>query len=995
MRKALDVADLRERLKAAGNRGFWRSLDEIAQTDAFRVMLDREFPQGASEMRDPVSRRNFLKLMGASLALGGLTGCQFDFKQPQEKLVPYVRQPEQIIPGRPLQYATAMTRGGYALGLLVTSYEGRPTKIEGNLDQSASFGATDLFAQAAILNMYDPDRSTGVVQGTTASDYNAFLNAARPAFADATAAGGRGLRILTGTITSPTLADQIQSILVQSTDAVWYQYEPLGYENTAAGAQLAFGEAVDTVYAFNAADVVVALDSDFMSDPAAGVRYSRDLAEKRTVTKNNKVMSRFFVAEPAPTNTGLLADHRLSVKPSQVSGIAAQLAAALGVPGINAVQGGDEKVVNWVAAATTDLRAATGRSVVVVGESQPPAVHALVHAINATLGNVGRTVTYIDPVAPTEFVGTAGLIELVNDINAGEVSTLLMFGVNPVYDAPADLGFAAALGKVALSVHHGLYQDETAAAATWHVPAAHFLESWGDLRAFDGSVALMQPLIAPLYGGKTATEVIAGVAGGVQTDYDMLSEFWRGRPEVTTFETFFPAALNLGIVRDSAFPARQPTLAAVTLADAPVAEGIEIVFRADASLGAESEYGNNRWLHEVPKPFSKLVWDNVASVAPRTAETLALADGDIVTLTLDGRTVNAPAHVQPGMAEDVVVVTFGYGRTRAGQAGNGVGYSAFALRSSANRWFAGGLQVTKTGTTTKLASTQGHFSMEGREHDIMRHGTLEEFKTNEDFVHEKDHKIISLFPEYKYNGYKWGMSINSTVCNGCNACIVACQAENNIPIVGKAEILAGREMHWLRIDQYYEGDLDDPTVYNVVMLCQQCENAPCEIVCPVAATVHDNEGLNNMVYNRCVGTKYCSNNCPYKVRRFNFFQYADQTTPSLKLQRNPEVTVRVKGVMEKCTFCVQRISTARIDSERENRTLADGEVQTACQQACPTQAIVFGDLNNPNAQVVARAADPLTFSSLEVLNTAPRVTYMAKMTNPNPELGEHGSGHSA
>jgi molybdopterin-containing oxidoreductase family iron-sulfur binding subunit len=1002
--ETIDLAAVRERLKAGSAREFWRSLDELAGTRAFQQLVDREFPQGASEMRDPVTRRKFLTLMGASLALGGLSGCQFALKQPQEKIVPYVRQPELVIPGKPLHFATAMTVGGFGVGLVAESHEGRPTKLEGNPDHPASLGSSDILAQAAILNLYDPDRSTGVTAGGAASSWADFVAAAAPLFAAQAARQGAGLRILSGTVTSPTLVAQIQAILAAHPQARWVQYDPNNRDQTLAGAQLAFGAPLTALYRYNYADVVVALDADILSEPGVGVRHAREFAEKRRVSKANKQSNRVYVAEPTPSTTGFMADHRLAVRSALVESLARALARELGVAGVAAEATLEAPHQAWVRAAAADLRAAAGRSIVAVGESQPAIVHAIGHAINAALGNHGKTISFIDPVEPAPGGQLAALQQLVADLKGGAVELLLILESNPVVSAPAELGVAAALPMAGTSIHLGLYADETAALASWHVNAAHFLESWSDARAFDGTASIVQPLIAPLYDGRSAHELLEALTGAspARTGYQIVSEYWQAQGGAN-FQAFWQQVLNRGVIANTSAATRR---VAVTgdLGAAPSAssDDIELVFRPDPSLSADPVYGNNAWLHELPRPFTKLVWDNVAMLSPRTAELLRLASGDVVQLALGGRTVDAPVFVQPGQADDVVTVHLGYGRTRAGRVGSPdgatVGFDANLLRSTGALWFAAGVTISPLGRTHQLVSTQGHFAMEGRDKDLVQHGTVAEFIADEEFLHHgAHHEVLPLFPLYDYSleaqraartsGHAWGMSIDLNVCTGCNACVVACQAENNIPVVGKEQVALGREMHWIRIDQYFSGDLDNPAVYNMVMLCQQCENAPCEIVCPVAATVHDSEGLNNMVYNRCVGTKYCSNNCPYKVRRFNFLQYVDETTPSLKLQRNPDVTVRARGVMEKCTFCVQRINEARIDSQRLGQPIVDGSIVTACQQACPTQAIVFGDLNDPSARVSALKQEPLKYTSLDILNTRPRVSYLAKLSNPNAELG--------
>lgn len=985
-KQPLDLDAIRARL-SGGGRQFWRSLEEVAETPEFQELLDREFPRGAAEMRDPLTRRTFLKLMGASLALGGLTACQFDWRQPQEKIVPYVRQPEQVVPGRPLYFATAITHGGYALGLLAESHEGRPTKVEGNPDHPASLGATDAITQASILTMYDPDRSTQVLNAGQPSDWNSFLAALRPALDAQRSSQGAGLRILSGPTTSPTLISQLTAFLQGFPQARWYQYEPAGRDNAAEGARRAFGQDVTTIYRFDQARVVLALDSDFLMDPVTGVRHSRDWAQRRRVRRGTTEMSRMYAVEPTLTNTGMLADHRLRAKAGQLEEIARTLATTLGVAGATPAAGLPEEQQRWVNAAAVDLSGARGASIVIAGPGQPPAVHAIAHAINQFLGNVGTTVTYTAPVEADPTAGLAQLATLTQEIGAGTVQLLVMMGVNPAYDAPGSLGFAQALANVPFSVHLGLYADETAAASTWHINQTSYLESWGDARAFDGTVTIQQPLIAPIYGGRSAIDLVNALAGSPNSDFQTVQAYWQGQGLPGDFGTTWQQILHDGIVPGTAAAPVTVTLdpAFAGTAPPPAPEGLEIVFRPDPLIG-DGAYANNVWLQETPKPFTKIVWDNTALIGPATAQRLGVTNGDVVTLEYQGRTVEAPVWILPGQADDVVTVHLGYGRTAAGSFGN-VGFNAGTLRSVETPWFGSGVNVTATGRTYQLVSTQGHFAMEAREEDLVRHGTFAQFEEDEEFIHHGGHhEVISLFPEYTYNGYKWGMSIDTNVCIACGACAVACQAENNIPVVGKDEVSRGREMQWLRIDQYYVGELDAPQVYNQVMLCQHCENAPCELVCPVAATVHDSEGLNVMVYNRCVGTKYCSNNCPYKVRRFNFLQYVDETTPSLKLGRNPDVTVRARGVMEKCTFCVQRINEARIDTERAGTTITDGMIQTACQQVCPTQAIVFGNINDANAAVTALKQEPLSYTSLDALNPRPRVSYMATLKNLNPDL---------
>ncbi|HET9223362.1 MAG TPA: TAT-variant-translocated molybdopterin oxidoreductase [Roseiflexaceae bacterium] len=982
--KPLNLEQIREYLADARGRRYWRSLDELAATPEFQEFLHREFPRQASEWIDPspVSRRNFLKLMGASLALAGLSGCAI--VQPQEKIQPYVNKPDPLVPGLPLFYATAMPLSGYATGLLVRSHEGRPTKVEGNPDHPASLGATDVYAQASILGLYDPDRSQSVSSAGQPKTWTDFVAAL--AGANLGANGGAGLRILTETVTSPTLASQMQTLLQSFPQARWVAYEPAG-DNARVGAQQAFGQDVQVIYRFDQANVILSLDANFLQEAAGRVRYARDFIAGRLLREGRTTMNRLYVVESTPTITGAMADNRLPLKASQIDGFARAVAQGVGVASASgAAPAGVPE--NWIAALVADLQANRGRSLVIAGDGQPPAVHALAYAINAALGNAGATVVYSAPVAASPADQLAGLSQLTQEMAAGQVQALIILGGNPVYTAPADIAFADALKSVPFSAHLSLYLDETSALTTWHIPAAHYLEAWSDARAYDGTASIIQPLIAPLYGGKTAQEMVAALLGQPDAkSYDLVLANWQSQRRID-FQTFWRTALNMGIVEGTAAEVMTLAPSGTLAAAAAPAEGLEISFHLDPAIW-DGRFANNGWLQELPKPLTSLTWDNVAMVSPATATQRSLAPVDVVELSYKGRTLRAPVWVQPGQPDDSVAVTLGYGRTRAGLVGNGVGFNANALRTSDAPGFAVGVELSKVGETHQLASTQSHFTMEGR--GFVQTATLEEYLQNPGFVHEGESEAHgpqpSLFPDYEYTGNKWGMVIDTNACINCNACVVGCQAENNIPVIGKAEVARSREMHWLKIDQYYSGDnLENPEMLFQPRMCQHCEKAPCEVVCPVAATIHDNEGLNVMVYNRCVGTKYCSNNCPYKVRRFNFFQYSKKDVPILMLAANPEVTVRDRGVMEKCTYCVQRISAARIVADREGRPIADGEVRTACQQACPTNAIVFGNLNDANSQVAKLKAQEDSYGLLGELGTQPRTSYLPRIRNPNPAL---------
>ncbi len=996
----IDLAALRARLATDGGQAWWRGLDELADSAEFRDLLHREFPEQATEFDDPAGRRQFLKLMGASLALAGVTGCT---RIPDEKLVPYVKAPEELIPGRPLFFATAMPFAGAATPVLVESHMGRPVKIEPNPDHPAGHG-TDVFAQAAILTLYDPDRSQTTTYLDEIRPWSSFVQAIGPELQTHKADGGARIRLLTETVTSPTLASQIEAFLASYPNARWVQWEPANRDAVREGVKAVTGEYLEPHYDFAKATVVLSLDADFLTTGPARLRHARDFMAQRNLIAGRTDMNRLYMVEATPSPTGVTADHRLAVKASQVEAVARAVAGQLGV---GAGSAPSTVSAAWIGALVKDLQAHRGASIVIAGEQQPPAVHALALAINNALGNIGSTVTLAPPAEAKATGQAAALRTLVADMNAKKVDLLFVLDANPVYGAPADLYVPAAFDQVKLRVHMGLFDDETADMCHWHVPSTHFLESWSDTRAFDGTVTICQPLIAPLYDGHSAHELFAVLNGHPdQTSYDIVHEFWQeqwnGRAAGTfgtlaradgsteaTFEGFFRRAVHDGYIAGSAFTARPATVnAGGTPAASATVDGLEIVFRPDSALW-DGRFANNGWLMELPRPVTKLTWDNAAFVSPKTAQELGLLNEDYVTLRVNGKTVKAPVWVLPGQPDGSVAINTGYGRTRAGRVGDRVGVDVAPLRTSSAWWHGGGLEILKNGEQYRLACTQGHFAMEGRA--LVRKATLATYGAQPEFAKAMVHapaKDMTFYDpnEWKYEGYAWGMSIDLNSCMGCNACVVACVAENNTPVVGKDQVMRQREMHWLRIDRYYTGTTDAPDMYYQPVMCQHCENAPCEVVCPVAATVHSSEGLNDMVYNRCVGTRYCSHNCPYKVRRFNFFLYSDWTTPSLKMARNPDVTVRSRGVMEKCTYCVQRINHARIDAKREDRSVRDGDIVTACQAACPTQAIVFGNINDPNARVTRLKQEPRTYGLLEDLNTRPRTTYLAAVRNPHPDL---------
>jgi MoCo/4Fe-4S cofactor protein with predicted Tat translocation signal len=986
----LDLAAIRARLASSRGRNYWRSLEELAQSDGFQELLEREFPRHAAEWtNDDAGRRQFLKVMGASLALAGLSACT---RQPTETIMPYVRQPEEVIPGRPLYFATAVPNSAIAMGVLVESHLGRPTKVEGNPDHPASLGATDALAQASVLDLYDPDRSQTLTYLGDIRPWSGFLGAAREALASQTAKGGAGLRFLTGATTSPTLADQFHTVLQKFPAAKWHRYEPVGRHASLAGARQAFGEPIHTYYQIANADVILSLDADFLCSGPTSVRYAADFASRRRVRGTQTAMNRLYVVESTATPTGAKADHRLPMRAADIEAFAAAVAAGVSASGVD-TSGGSQMSsgphAKWIAALVKDLQQHKGTSVVIPGDHQSPAVHVLAHAINIALGNVGKTVIHTEALDPNPVDDFESLRDLAADMDAGKVEMLVIVGGNPVYNAPVDFAFAQRMSKVKLRIHLGLYSDETSELCQWHIPEAHFLETWSDARTFDGSVTIMQPLIMPLYFGRSVHELLAAFGETPnQTPYEIVKGYWNRQHTGPDFEDWWRKAVHDGIVANSALPARQVTFKGSATPPAKPApdQAFEIVFRPDAHI-FDGRFANNGWLQELPKPITTLTWDNAAIISPRTAERLNLQNEDLVDLLYRGRKVRAPIWLQPGHADDSVTVHLGFGRTSAGRVGNGVGFNAYALRTSDAPSFAYGVEIVKVGGKFPLAVTQNHHAMEGRA--VVIAGNIDEYRKNPAFAKEaaeEPPKELTIYPGFKYEGYAWGMAIDQTACVGCNACMIACQAENNIPVVGKEQVLMRRAMHWIRVDSYYQGGIDNPETYFQPLPCMHCENAPCELVCPVQATNHSSEGLNDMVYNRCVGTRYCSNNCPYKVRRFNFFLYSDWTTPSLKMQRNPDVSVRSRGVMEKCTYCVQRINEAKIDSEKDGRKVRDGEIQTACQQVCPTQAIVFGDINDPASRVAKLKAEKLNYSLLAEVNTRPRTTHLAVLRNPNPKI---------
>jgi molybdopterin-containing oxidoreductase family iron-sulfur binding subunit len=1053
-----NFALLRDWILAQNGKEYWRSVEEFVDAPEFEEFVKREYPDHAETWDDALSRRNFIKVMGASLALAGLSGCVI---QPPEKIVPYVTAPPDSLPGRPLYYATSYSIGGIAMGLLAKSYEGRPVKIEGNPDHPGSRGATDVRAQASLLDMYDPDRSEKMSFRGSASTWQQFQTQLRSAVDTYRADGGAGIRFLTETITSPTIINQFRQLQAELPNLKWVQYEPVNNDNALSGAKMAFGSPAQAVYHFDKAERILSLDADVFS--GFNVGYLKDYAAGKQWTPDKKDINRLYVVETTSSITGAKADHRLAVKPSQMADVAKAIAQRVGVAGATSTY---SQNAQWLDAMARDLGAFKGRSLVVAGNSASPLVHALANAMNAALGNIGQTVEFVEPFSPgTDKAQLDQLRELMGDIDAGKVKMLVILGGNPTYNTPSDLRLDLQRidQKVPLRIYVGSHENETSDICHWHIPEKHYLEAWSDGRAFDGTVSLTQPLIAPLYDSHNISEVVQLFfkENYDKNDLDILKEFWQTQNvafaktsaatastataaanstvspsaspapvataanAATAFEDRWRKFVHDGIIPNTAGARKSVSVSAGFLSQSqqPAQTGaLEVNILPDPNI-YDGRFANNGWMQELPKPLNKVTWDNVGLVSPNTAARMGINSGndpnefvggeqgvtfvntkgsnqfsDLVTLTYQDKTIkNVPMWITPGQPDDVITIFMGYGRTRAGRVGNDVGYNVFdARRSDSLDWAPGNIQ--KTGETKTVTSTQIHFNMEGR--DLLRSWDLEKYNENPRIGAQENEYDLSMYPYEQHQAvyeknHRWGMTVDLNNCVGCNACVIACQSENNIPVVGKEQVDRHRMMHWLRIDAYFGGtDINDPEgPHFQPVLCQQCEQAPCEVVCPVHATVHSAEGLNDMVYNRCVGTRYCSNNCPYKVRRFNFLLYQDWDTPQYKLMRNPEVSIRSRGVMEKCNYCTQRIASARIEAEKDARAIRDGEIVTACQAACPTDVFTFGDMGDKGSAVAKKKLDPRNYTLLNNLNTQPRTTYLAELKNQNKEMPDYRPDH--
>jgi len=991
-------------------RRYWRSIAEKEGSSALKAAAAREFPPGASELPD-VSRRSFMQLLGTGAAMAGVVACQ----PSQEQGIPFVRRPEEVTPGNALHFATAYALDGHAVGLVVESHEGRPTKVEGNPDHHDSLGAAGTAEQALLQGLYDNDRAKQIrVKGTPLAQRTFFTEIARLATHHA-ADGGARLRFLMEPSASPLLIELRGKIAARFPKAKFTSYSPVAADGAAEGLKLAYGRFVEARHDLTRASVMLALDSDFLADGPEHLRLSRQFAARRTPGHE---MSRLYVVEPSLTVTGMTADNRLRLRAGDVvafvQALATELARQLPQLAALAAAGREQAPVDakWVKAVAADLLKHRGQSVILAGRRQPAAVHALVAALNGALDNVGATVTYAAGLLADPMVGGRPLAALAEEIAAGQVETLVITARNPVYTAPVDLKFDKLLSRVPTTIYHAMYEDETAAVCSHIVPAAHALETWGDARATDGTVTIVQPLIAPLWGAMADIHLLSGFVGESDIEpYEQLRRSWQAKAATlpggnAEFDQIWEKWIGDGTIAGTAtVPDATLTLESAAIAQGlgsllatiPRGPGLEIAFAPDYKV-YDGRFANSSWLQELPDPVTKLTWDNAALISPATAKALGIEverDNDRFSVLLienKDRRLHAPALVVPGHADDCVTLVLGYGRQGDESVARGVGYNAGLLRASDALWFDRGAKVSSATGMHQFAITQNHWSGEDREPAM--EVTLSDFENHHSPFHEKLEERRGPLPtihqpwDYSKEQYKWGMAIDLGKCTGCSACVVACHSENNIPVVGKADVIRGREMHWLRIDRYFSGDLEDPQTIVQPLACVHCETAPCEYVCPVNATVHSDEGLNEMVYNRCVGTRYCSNNCPYKVRRFNFLDYTSETPAVRRLGMNPEVTVRSRGVMEKCTYCVQRIERKRIDVRVQGRTMIDGELQTACQQGCPSDAIVFGNLNDPKSRVSKLHADERRYDLLHEIGTRPRTAYLARVRNPNPELAK-------
>ena len=989
--------------RSESTKRYWRSIHDLEQTSEFKELQNNEFAGQIDQQWTTTSRRRFIQLMGASVALATATSCRWQ----EEKLLPLVDRDPGLNPGAPKSFASILDADGFAMGVKVTSFDGRPTKIEGNPLHAESLGATSTFAQAATLGLYDPDRSRLVIkhEGGSAVDKTAAdFAGVTAAIAAKKGTGSNAVAVLAEPSASPSMLRMKEAFLKAFPQATWVDYSPIARDNEIEGCKLAFGLGARPYYNMSSAKIIVALDDDFLYEGPSALRLTREVTARRKPEAG--WMNRIYAIESNFSLSGGFADHRLPLRSSAIGSFVQALSAKLSgghAPALSAH--GAEEMLTAIA---SDLNAHKGECIITCGPNQPAEVHAHVQALNMQLGAKGKTVNYMPALAAGS--GMGAVKELVGKMNAGEITDLVMLGGNPVYDMPADLDFSLALSKVANSVHCGLYLDETSLKSTWHAPLAHDLEAWTDGTAANGVVSIGQPLINPLWGGLSALEVLSRLIGNAQSSLEIV------KATSGLGNTAWRKALHDGIVAGTASkPKRVKVKGNLPVLNAPL-EGLELNFTPHFAV-RDGRFANLGWLQELPDPMTKLTWDNAALMSFATAERLGVKHETLVNLTVNGRSLEVAAYLMPGHADDSITLALGFGRTAAGHVAGlndddveTVGFDSYKLRGS-DAMHSTTVSLSATNKPYRLATTQDHFAMDeigtegsqSRLPNLVKEASVGEYESNKTFAkHAADFwgDETTLWQELdsqKDTNHKWGMSIDLSACTGCGSCTIACQSENNISVVGKEQVLRGREMAWIRLDRYFLGDAENPKAINQPISCAHCELAPCESVCPVAATTHSEEGLNDMVYNRCIGTRYCANNCPYKVRRFNYFNFnKDAALPGnevLKMAANPDVTVRDRGVMEKCTFCVQRIERARIDTRNEDRStdIPDGTIKTACEQACPANAIVFGDLLDTDSRVLKTQSQDRAYKLLVELNNKPRISFLARIRNPHPSLEAHAA----
>ncbi|MBB6300607.1 4Fe-4S dicluster domain-containing protein [Rhizobium leucaenae] len=961
---------IRKRLAGKTGRHFQRILKELSDTEPFKRYAREQFPALHSRPIN-LDRRSLLKVMGASLALAGLPACK---GEEDETALPYVEAPDGMTVGVAKWYATSVTFAGYAQPVLGKTFTGRPVKLEGNPDHPASKGATDAFTQAALLGLYDPGRSQTPLHLGKPVDWSAF-DAEMAANANALdKLQGEGFRLLTGPLSSPTLLRQIGAMMQRWPKARWHVCDPVSDALRLAATALVFGRPLVMHPAFDAAETIVSLDDDFLGPGPRQTLNARLFGDRRRLRQARQGQSRLFVAEPTPSTTGSVADMRLAASVSAMDRLLRALGGRIGLDGLGNVELSD-KERRWIDAASDALKASQHTALLLVGAHHDKNTQSLGLLLNEKLGSLGTTLRFSDPFTTTPPDGPQSLEALAADMQAGKVSTLAIVGIDPAYMAPADLDFRKALRKVGLSIHAAQHADETASFCQWHVPLQHDLESWSDARAVDGTISLIQPLVRPFYDVRSAHAVLENLMGHAAVDLDVVRQTWK-TAWGTDFDSRWRDSLNQGFVEGSAPPLIVPTVTSRQIPPSAIdaAEALTLVIRPDAGIW-DGTLSENAWAQETPRPLTKITWGNVILLSPQLAAEKGLTNGDEVRLAVDAVSITGPVWIMPGQETQTLTVTLGYGRKLKDSIAANLGYDAYLLRRSNELWHRSNVSMEPTGKTLTVATTQVNQAMDG--FDFVRSVDVGELDPQSQRRDKKEQP--SFYPDKPKSDPSWGMSIDLDLCIGCNACVTACQAENNIPVVGKDLIAEGRQMHWIRIDHYYEGDVTEPKSYFEPVPCMHCEQAPCEMGCPVNAAVHSIDGLNLQVYNRCIGTRTCSSYCPYKVRRFNWFDYTGNDAESVKAMRNPDVTVRSRGVMEKCTYCVQRIAEARITADKEGRQIRDGEIVTACQQACPTQAIVFGNVADPSSAVSRRKAESRDYTLLEEANTRPRTTYLARI----------------